>query len=188
MMLSTVGLSNVEDQLLRGFIADAFKEHYSACVDTFCQCLVGVRNAQGVLCAAAGYNFAEQCDLFLEQYLGQPIEQYLMNTKGLVLARSDIVEVGNLAATEAGGSRLLIRLITQHLYSLGKRWVTFTATRRLVNSFHRMGLNPVVIAKASPALVKNLNAWGSYYDHEPLVVIGNVSLGYAHLNKQIPLI
>jgi hypothetical protein len=61
---------------------------------------------------------------------------------------------------------------------MGYRWVAFTATRALRNSFHRLGLKPVPIAAADPARLADGDAhWGSYYDQDPVVVAGKISLG-----------
>jgi hypothetical protein len=169
---------------IREFIADTFAHHYGATINTFCDRLLAVRNPDGEICAAAGYNLAKEGSLFLERYLDLPIEQFVNERMGLNISRSEIAEVGNLAATQAGGARMLIELITRHLHSQGFPWVAFTATRSLMNSFHRMGLSPLILGPALPERVKNPAAWGSYYLHEPFVAIGNVRLGYLHLGGQ----
>jgi len=50
--------------------------------------------------------------------------------------------VGNLAADSPGAARLLIVALTDLLVALGFRWVTFTGTPPLLNSFQRLGLTP----------------------------------------------
>ena len=177
------GVQNIEQSVLRQFISSTFKKHYNAEIDTFCEQLLGVRDPQGELVAAAGYNLANEGSLFLEQYLDTSIEQHVLETQGLRLLRSEIAEVGNLAASQVGGARMLIHLMTRHLYSLGCQWVVFTATRSLVNSFQRLGLSPIVLVKASPSRIQNAQGWGSYYAHSPWVVLGNVAQGHAHLEK-----
>jgi hypothetical protein len=173
-----------EDQNIRQFVADTFMSHYNASIESFCDRLVGVCSPQGKLLAAAGYNLAEEGPLFLEQYLDVPLEQHIHQHLGLEIQRSEIAEVGNLAATQAGGTRQLIELMTQRLHSEGRRWVAFTATQSLINSFHRMGLSPVVLAPALPERVKNAAAWGSYYLQNPHVAIGDIQLGHARLGGQ----
>ena len=126
---------------------------------------------------------AGQQKLFLEQYLDLPIEQHIQNQSGLTIDRSQIAEVGNLATTHAGGARLLIRLVTQHLFALDTPWVVFTATQSLINSFHKMGLDPVWLADANASRVANPDAWGNYYLSNPVVVLGNVAQGFAKLEK-----
>ncbi|MCE2745450.1 MAG: thermostable hemolysin [Burkholderiales bacterium] len=169
---------------IRQFIADTFQHHYGATIESYCDRLIGVCSPQGSMLAAAGYNLAEDGPLFLEQYLDMPLEQQIQQQLGLEIARSEIAEVGNLAALQAGGARMLIEMMTQRLHQEGRRWVAFTATKSLINSFHRMGLSPVILAPAKPERVKNPKAWGSYYQQNPHVAIGDIQLGHARLGGQ----
>lgn len=172
------------DSKIRQFIADTFMHHYGATIESYCDRLIGVCSPQGTMLAAAGYNLAEEGPLFLEQYLDLPLEKQIQQQLGMDITRSEIAEVGNLAALQAGGTRMLIELMTQRLHQQGRRWVAFTATQSLINSFHRMGLSPVILAPASPARVKNPSAWGSYYQQNPHVAIGDIQLGHARLGGQ----
>lgn len=172
------------DSKIRQFIANTFLHHYDATIESYCDRLIGVCSQQGSMLAAAGYNLAEEGPLFLEQYLDVPLEQHVQQQLGLDIARSEIAEVGNLAALQAGGTRMLIELMTQRLHQEGRRWVAFTATKSLINSFHRMGLSPVILGPARPERVKNPSAWGSYYLQNPQVAIGDIQLGHARLGGQ----
>lgn len=172
-----------DEQDTRQFIARVFANHYNARVDTFCNQLMAQRDKEGRILAAAGYNLAEEGPLFLEQYLGMPVEEFVKDKLGLDLTRSDLVEVGNLATVEAGGARQLIAMMTRHLHKLGQRWVVFTATRQLINSFQRMGLSPIPLQQATPDRVRNPENWGRYYDQQPWVVLGNIGQGFAHLEN-----
>lgn len=172
------------DSKIRQFIAETFQNHYGATIESYCDRLIGVCSPQGNMLAAAGYNLAEEGPLFLEQYLDKPLEQQIQQQLGLDIARSEIAEVGNLAALQAGGTRMLIEMMTQRLHGEGRRWVAFTATQSLINSFHRMGLSPVILAPAKPERVKNPKAWGSYYQHNPHVAFGDIQLGHARLGGQ----
>nr|WP_294887866.1 thermostable hemolysin [uncultured Limnobacter sp.] len=172
------------DSKIRQFIADIFMNHYGATIESYCDRLIGVCSPQGTMLAAAGYNLAEEGPLFLEQYLDSPLEQQIQQQLDMDITRSEIAEVGNLAALQAGGARMLIELMTQRLHQEGRRWVAFTATKSLINSFHRMGLSPVILAPANPERVKNPNAWGSYYLQNPYVAIGDIQLGHARLGGQ----
>ena len=175
---------NRADSGIRQFIANTFSAHYNARIDKFCDRLLSVCSPNGEIMAAAGYNLAEEGPLFLEQYLDEPIEKQVRLQLGIDIARTEIAEVGNLAAAQAGGTRMLIELMTQHLHEEGRRWVAFTATQSLINSFHRLGLSPVILAPALPERVSNPAAWGSYYLHHPYVAIGDIQLGHARLGGQ----
>lgn len=160
------------------FIAERFSRAYGARVSHFLPHLLGVRDGLARWKAAAGYAAAAAQPLFLEQYLDEPIERMLAAALARPIARASVVEVGNLAAVSAGMARALIPQLARHLYGLGYRWVTFTATRALRNSFHRMGLRPLPIAAADRARLADGGAsWGSYYDQDPVVMAGKISLG-----------
>ena len=104
-----------------------------------------------------------------------PIEQALSERKGGALDRDHIVEVGNLAATSAGSGRALVAAMGRHLHRDGFAWVVFTATRELRNSFGRLGLPLASIARADPARLPDRGeSWGRYYDHDPMVVAGDL--------------
>ena len=160
------------------FIAARFARAYGARLTHFLPHLLGVKDGLGRWQAAAGYAAAGAQPLFLEQYLDQPVELALAAALGAPIARGSVVEVGNLAANSAGMARSLIPQLARHLHRMGYRWVAFTATRALRNSFHRLGLKPVPIAAADPARLAEGGAhWGSYYDQDPVVVAGKISLG-----------
>ena len=79
----------------------------------------------------------------LEQYLEQPIEKVLsvkINYEASEISRNTIVEVGNLAAHHAGGTRWLIIALTAYLQGAGYDWVAFTSVPSLRNSFRKLGL------------------------------------------------
>ncbi len=160
------------------FIAARFARAYGARLTHFLPHLLGVKDGLGRWQAAAGYAAAGAQALFLEQYLDQPVELALAAALGAPIARGSVVEVGNLAANSAGMARSLIPQLARHLHRMGYRWVAFTATRALRNSFHRLGLKPVPIAAADRARLADGGAhWGSYYDQDPVVVAGKISLG-----------
>nr|WP_315392940.1 thermostable hemolysin [uncultured Duganella sp.] len=167
---------------LEAFIAASFLASYGAEVSHFCDVLLGCRDGDGRWIAALGYTLAADGPVFLEQYLDAPIETALGGRAGAAVARADIVEVGNLASTHPGAARALIVSTTRHLHGLGLRWVAFTATVSLLNSFSRLRLQPQVLAAADPARLADAGRrWGSYYDTQPKVMFGDIRYGYAQL-------
>jgi hypothetical protein len=160
------------------FVATRFKRAYGARVTHFLPSLLGVRDALSRWQAACGYGEAADGPLFVEQYLDRPVEEALTAALGWPVHRARIVEVGNLAAVSAGMARALIPVLARHLQKLGCQWVVFTATRELRNSFRRLGLLPLTLARADPSrLVDGGTSWGRYYEHDPLVMGGKIALG-----------
>ena len=176
--LEPVHRSHPARGIFEAFIAARFGRAYGARVTHFLPHLLGVRDGLDRWQAAAGYAPAAAQRLFLEQYLDRPIERVIAAAVGRTVARASIVEVGNLAAISAGMARALVPQLARHLHRLGYRWVAFTATRALRNTFQRLGLNPLPLVRADPARLADGGAsWGTYYDQDPVVMAGKVSHG-----------
>jgi hypothetical protein len=159
------------------FIAAGFERAHGAHVTHFLPHLLGVRDALSHWKAASGYAAALDGPLFLEQYLDKPVEETLTAATGWPVHRVQIVEAGNLTAASPGMARALIPLVARHLHRMGYRWVVFTATREVRNALHRLGLKPLRLARADPArLLDGGRSWGRYYQHDPLVMAGKISL------------
>ena len=168
---------------LERFIHQVYAHRYGADLCHFMPALLGARDGNGDIRAAVGLRGAADTPLFLECYLDAPVEQVLRSSLGLNAAavrRSDIVEIGNLAALQAGDMRQLVAALSRHLQEAGYRWAVFTATRMLYNTFTRLDLAPVALAEASPDRLPptERDHWGSYYRHRPKVFAGNVAYGY----------
>ena len=146
--------------------------------------LLGLEAGDSSLHGAVGYRSAGEHPLFLERYLDLPIEQAIRQRFGRTVARDEIVEVGNLAAAGVGTARRLIVALTDLLAAEGFRWVAFTGTATLLNSFLRLGLSPCVIGLADPARVGDeLPDWGTYYDTGPRVMVGEILGGHQRLSR-----
>ena len=154
------------------FAADQYALHYSAQVAEFYPHQLALFDNEG-LRACLGFRAASDGPLFLEQYLHTPVERAIGARLGPALARSQIVEVGGLAADWAGAGRRLIVMAIVWLHGAGYNVAAFTATRGLVNSFVRLGLSPLDLGSADPArLAPSATDWGRYYAHGPRVYAG----------------
>lgn len=163
---------------VEAYIQRRFSEQHEARVTQFMPSLLGLQAADGILHGAVGLRGAGEGALFLEQYLDGPIEQAIEPLFGSRIVRDEIVEVGNLAADGRGTARRLIVELSSWLARGGFRWVTFTGTPALLNSFQRLGLPLTRIASADPARVgAQRSAWGRYYDLRPQVMVGEIPVG-----------
>lgn len=181
--VESIARGSLQRASLEAFIAHSFQRVYGATLTHFSDTLLGCRDGQGRWIAGVGYSLAANGALFLEQYLDGPIEAAIGDQLGRVVAREQIVEVGNLAAGHPGAARALIISMTRLLHAQGLRWVTFTATTSLVNSFARLRLRPGVLADADPRRLPDQGQhWGSYYHSQPQVMYGNIEYGYEQLS------
>lgn len=160
---------------VEAFIRGVFRERYRADVRQFAPVLVGLRDADGALVAAAGFRAADAGPLFLERYLDVPVESLLPGEACGRPRRERIVEVAHLAAVRAGAGRCLIGLLGLHLAARGFEWAVSTLTEELRLLFLRLGIAPLALGVADPAVLGDEAAhWGSYYDHRPVVLAGQL--------------
>lgn len=161
--------SHPERHEVEQFIAAVYRTHYGADVTRFAPLLVARRDAAGTLVAAAGFRAGDEGPLLLERYLAQPVQALLD------APRARIVEVGHLAAVRAGEGRKLVLQLAPLLAGRGFQWVVGTLTEELRHLFLRLGIAPIALGVADPALLGSEAArWGRYYDHHPVVLAGAI--------------
>jgi hypothetical protein len=137
-------------------------------------------------CGAVGLAAAANGPLFAETYLDAPVEQLIAQRTGVRVARSDVLEIGNLVSTWKGSSLLLFVFLSEVIDRLGTRWVLFTATREVEALLARLNYAPVVLADADPArLADGGTSWGSYYRKLPRVMFGDVPPAVAAARKDL---
>jgi hypothetical protein len=163
------------------FVQRVFRHAYGADIRHFYPTLIHFEDERRQR-AVVGYRNGTVRPLFAEQYLDAPAEHCIGRHLDQDIERASLVEVGNLALTDAGDTRWVIAAVTLFLHRLGYRWVLFTAVRPLFNAFRRLGLNPIRIAEADAAhLSDDGHLWGRYYDTCPVVCAGSIESGYHKL-------
>lgn len=162
------------------FIHTRFAQIYGADVRWFMPFLLYLAHlGEGHALAAMGYRFADCGPLFLESYLDAPVEVVLGRP------RSEIIELGNLAAAQPGMLRWMILVLEAFLRELGGTQVVFTGTTSLANSFRRMGVRLTPLAEADPARIPDARRyWGSYYEHRPMVFVGTLDTDRAGRERE----
>jgi len=170
--VSMVKSIDTERPNIQQFITHNFYKAYQAQVDHFADLLIGCKSDEDHhWMAAFGMSKLADKNAYLEQYLDQPIEHYIAFMTDKNVERSQIFELGNLAADYPGATRRLIKKMTSMIYNQGGRWVVFTANNLVLNAFHKLGLNPQVISRADPNRLPNHGInWGHYYETSPQVM------------------
>lgn len=164
------------------FIGHVYRVRYGARLHSFLPHLLAFRDDTGRLQAAVGLRTGSEGPLFVEQYLDEPAERAIAANGRGAAQRSELVEVGNLAALRGGDARALIVHLAGTLHASGLRWVLFTATRQLRNAFDRLHLDTIVLANADRSRVRDDGTdWGRYYDVQPQVLFGDLSAAHAFL-------
>ena len=174
------GRAEVED-----FIRGVYRRHYGASIRAFTPVLVSLADAGGEIVAAAGYRSAAAGPLYLERYLREPIEEELAWHAGRTITRREVAEVGHLASRLPGAGRRLMLLLGPHLAQQRFRWAVATLTQELRQMIGRLGIAPLALAAADPAaLGEEAVFWGSYYEHAPLVLAGEIQPALRRLARR----
>lgn len=167
---------------VEAFIRQAYLEHFEAHLKDFMPNLLAMHDERGRVRAAAGYCGAADGALFLETYTRQPIEEVIAARCGQIPARDQIVEVGSFACRGGRAAIELIRALVPYLISTGFAWVVFTGADTVVNVFKRLRLEPRELCRANKALLGEAQCdWGSYYEHNPIVMAGRLIDGMDQL-------
>jgi|AntAceMinimDraft_12_1070368.scaffolds.fasta_scaffold91342_2 hypothetical protein len=162
-----------EKKVITDYISTIYKNHYGASILINYPHLISLNDDEGKILAAAGIRYASSEALFLEQYIDQNIETIIDTPRG------DIVEIGNLASDESGASLYLFIALSAYLSYQGYSKAVITSTESLQKRFSMMGLNPRILATASPkSLNKKDEDWGSYYQSNPHVLVGSIHESY----------
>lgn len=160
---------------VEAFIQRIYAARFDARPPALMPHLLAFRDADGTLIAAVGLRSAIEGPLFVERYLGAPVERVLAERLGHAPTRAEVVEIGNFAAASAGAARSLILALIPLLRGAGLRWTLFAATRQLRNAFARLGLDPRFLCRAqAAALGAEGEAWGRYYETDPEVLFGDL--------------
>lgn len=168
---------------VEGFVHRVFAQRYRADVQSFYPALLSFRDP-GHPRAAVGFRAALGGRLFAEQYLEESAEALIGERVGRAVSRDKLVEMGSLALENPGDARWVVAASTCFLHALGYRWVLFTATRTLINTFQRLGLRPLALVSARPLLLDDKGEqWGNYYQAGPVVCAGHVASGYQKLRR-----
>ncbi|WP_339778314.1 thermostable hemolysin [uncultured Methylophaga sp.] len=180
--LSLVDDQSSEQSVVQDFISERFNDAFGAEIQHFLPYFLA-SHMDGDIDSAIGFQPVQQQPLFLEQYLSQSVERTL-KLHGVHTGRPDMVEIGNLAASFNSGSPLLFILLAAVLDQANYKWVVFTATRQVRHLISRLQLSTITLGDADPQrLIDKTQQWGSYYQHQPMVLAGHLATAIAHLRQ-----
>lgn len=173
-MFDIVDRNSVLRTSLEARIRSGFGTHFRACVAEYMprfayyQHLTGGTGVIGVRCAS-------EERLYLESYLDDPVEEIIQNAADCTVSRAKIVEVGQFVVDDRGIVADFFEDLVPFLARQGFDWVCFTGTDRIRAILKRVGFSGLPVAAASQDLVRNKpDRWGTYYEHDPVVIIGKL--------------
>lgn len=165
------------------FIANVYRRHYDAAVQTFPPTLLALIGSNDQCLCASGLRFSET-GFFSECYLDEPIEALLSRDTGSQIRRDRIFEVSGLASRAPQRAAQFLRYVVSYGESAGFDWAFFTATQRLRGLLGALGLPPLVLGRADHRRAVNAETWGTYYDSEPLVCAINRYAARSYLERE----
>lgn len=159
---------------LESRIRAGFGQHFQACIEGFMPELAVYRHASGAE-GVIGIRSARAERLFLESYLDLPIEVAVSRCAATRVRRDQIAEVGQFVISDRESVSDFFRDLVPFLRSQGFHWVCFTGTDRIRALLSRIGFEGRPVATATRDRVGSSDDdWGSYYDHEPVVIVGKL--------------
>ncbi|MFT7288185.1 MAG: hypothetical protein ACI87W_002300 [Halieaceae bacterium] len=127
------------------------------------------------LMAVCGLRSGEE-ELFLEQYLDQPLEHMVSERLAEVVARESIVEIGGFALRNKDVAMLFMASMAPAFWKLGYTHAVCTATLPVRRCLRSLGIHSTSLAKADPARLRAADTdWGNYYAMRPAVVCGSLA-------------
>jgi hypothetical protein len=177
-MVSILPAFAKDRRAVEDFIADIYARSYGAKISIRYPTLMSVQDESGRILAALGFRNAGEGPLFLEQYLAKPVE-HILN-----VPRHAVTEIGSLASAGGGASLFLFAALSTYLHGQGQDYAVATGTNYLEKRLRTLGLKPLKLAPADPALLlEGDEDWGTYYDTRPNVLAGQIAPGYQRLQK-----
>jgi hypothetical protein len=183
--IQAVGRGTAARAELEQYVRDAFASKHGATVRNFMPTLLAFRDRHDALRGVVGLRGAHEEALYLEQYLGQPveraIEQQLLLRDGAhagdaVVRREQVVEVGNLAGANCRAAIRMVAQLPACLVAQRYAWIVFTATSTLQHILAGFGAPLIELARAEAASVAGAaDDWGRYYQTCPRVYAGRLS-------------
>lgn len=172
-LFSSIALPNASERAeLEAFISEMFSKAHRADIKHYMPKLLSLRDANQQLRAVCGLRHAHEEKLFLESYLETSIERVLTEYIGVNVARSEILEIGNLAVLEPACIRSLLASVSVYLHKTDAKWAVFTGITTLRNALNKLQMPLVLLGEAKITSLPEAEraAWGSYYEQRPQVI------------------
>ncbi|VAV83675.1 hypothetical protein MNBD_DELTA01-949 [hydrothermal vent metagenome] len=153
------------------FSKNIYRRFYSAELTTFPDELLAITYGTKEIISCIGITSAAISPLYLEQYIGGPIEREIAAITRRSVEREEIVEIGTLAIRSKSTCRMIISALAGVLVKRKKKFLVFTAVKTLRNTLTNLEVPFTTLARARATQVKDSSKWGSYYNASPEVIM-----------------
>lgn len=186
---SPFAISKVEGEQRRAvaaFMAAEFEKHFAARIEDDTEEVYAVYDADGEICLAFGLN--RSLNRFFSRHYVEDLEHRMHRLYGKPAQGAQrVVEFAHLCVRAPRDLCRLVPLLAEYL-ARGADAVICTATRELGQYFVRRGLTPdrLGVACLSALPVPMRQGWGTYYQHQPVVLGGSLHDALRRLNPASP--
>lgn len=161
-------------------IRDGYGIHFGASIDGFMPDMAIYRDRAGSS-GIIGFRRASSGALFLENYLDTPIEAQIFAATGVQVSRNRLAEIGQFVIDDRDSVASFFRDLVPFLIEQRFDWACFTGTNRIRELLAKVGFHGLELAAATDqARLPPGDQWGSYYDNDPVVVVGKLSDPQGH--------
>ncbi|MBE0370567.1 thermostable hemolysin [Pseudoalteromonas aurantia] len=154
-----------------------FSHAFQAMVYEFYPLLSQLKLPQGQ--CTLGLRFASNSELFIEQYLDAPIENYLPQAE----SRRTIAELGNLHSTYRRATVSHFIVVTMALLSSQVRFLAFTGTEQVRQLMSSLEIPICELSKAEPRRVTTAHHYGRYYQANPKACVVDLTAAMKVINR-----
>ena len=158
------------------FINHGYKTHFDAQLESFFPIILLVKDwKNNRIMGAVGLRYADDYQLFSEQYLNQSIDSMIAMNESVEIARNEIIELGHFVVDQSEDINTVIPMVASFLKSLDVKWAVYTLSRPIKVAFQKLGIQLTHLQHAHPnALLNCQSNWGRYYDFKPAVYYSNI--------------
>lgn len=167
------------DSILRGPVEERIRQgyglHFGACITGFMPRFASYAHRSGAT-GVIGVRRAANDRLFLERYLARPIERTIRDATGRPVSRKAIAELGQFVVDDPLIAADFFRDLVPFLIGQEFDWVSFTGTHKIRAILRRIGFNGLPVARGDRSVATDSgDDWGSYYENEPVVIVGKLA-------------
>src|ERR1700758_1911777 len=167
--------ATVQRARVERFIESRYLDRFGSRIVEHYPTLLRLQSDDGNVRATIGVRNASREPLFLERYFDEPIERMISHATGATPARTDILEIGNMASVGRIASARLIAASASYLSTSRCRYAVVTATEELRQMLGSFGFAWRALGAArADRLPDKGRSWGSYYDQNPEILVGEI--------------
>ncbi len=152
------------------FVKLRYKNAYEAVIAPSPDYFLVVSKNVGAIGACAGIWFADEHQLFSENYLGITCESMISGLESRPVERRAIAEIGGVASVNSSAGRCMFKMLSVVSWCLGAQFLLCTSNPRSIKVMAQCKVEFIPICTADIEKAPSVDGitWGSYYDDQPV--------------------